>query len=59
MYFFLVGDNRIHRYVTIVDVVEKKDDPFINYLHTKEFEIPYNKDSYVVDFTTIKQNKKR
>jgi len=59
MYFFLVGDNRIHRYVTIVDVVEKKDDPFINYLHTKEFEIPDNKDSYVVDFTHYQTKQKK
>ena len=53
MYFFLVGDNRIHRYVTIVDVVEKKDDPFINYLHTKDLGVPENK-VYVVDFTHYK-----
>ena len=50
MYFFLVGDNRIHRYVTINDVVEKKDDPFINYLHTQNLEVPSGK-KYVVDFT--------
>ena len=58
MYFFLVGDNRIHRYVTIGDVVEKKDDPFINYLHTKDLDIPQDQ-SYVVDFThyKTKQNK--
>jgi DNA polymerase-3 subunit alpha len=58
MYFFLVGDNRIHRYVTISDVVEKKDDPFINYLHTRDLGIPEDK-TYVVDFThyKTKQNK--
>ena len=53
MYFFLVGDNRIHRYVTIEDVVSKKDDPFVNYLHTKDLGVPDNK-VYVVDFTHYK-----
>jgi DNA polymerase-3 subunit alpha len=58
MYFFLVGDNRIHRYVTIGDVVDKKDDPFIRYLHNKDLSIPEYK-VYVVDFThyKTKQNK--
>ena len=53
MYFFLVGDNRIHKYVTIEDIVNKKDDPFVNYLHNKDLGIPENK-SYVVDFTHYK-----
>ena len=53
MYFFLVGDNRIHRYVTIEDVVGKKDDAFIKYLHTQNLEIPEDK-VYVVDFTHYK-----
>ena len=58
MYFFLVGDNRIHRYVTIEDVVNKKDDPFINYLHTRDLGVPEDR-NYVVDFThyKTKQNK--
>lgn len=58
MYFFLVGDNRIHRYVTIGDVVEKKDDPFINYLHTQDLEIPNGK-KYVVDFTHYQTKQKK
>jgi hypothetical protein len=53
MYFFLVGDNRIHRYVTIEDVVNKRDDSFINYLHTKDLNVPQDK-MYVVDFTNYK-----
>jgi len=53
MYFFLVGDNRIHRYVTIEDVVNSKEDPFINYMHNKDLGIPENK-KYVVDFTHYK-----
>lgn len=59
MYFFLVGDNRIHRYVTIGDVVDKKDDPFINYLHRKEPDIPEGKSSYVVDFTHYQTKQKK
>jgi DNA polymerase-3 subunit alpha len=58
MYFFLVGDNRIHRYVNIDDVVGKKDDPFVRYLYADS--IPLNTDHYaVVDFTPYKtkQNK--
>jgi DNA polymerase-3 subunit alpha len=59
MYVFLVGDNRIHRYVSIDDVANKKpDDFFIKYLHVNS--IPANNDQYaVVDFTPYKtkQNK--
>ena len=58
MYFFLVGDNRIHRYVTIDDVVNKKDDPFINYLHDKDLGIPESK-NYVVDFTHYQTKQKK
>ena len=50
MYIFLVGDNRIHRYVTIEDVVDRKADPFIKYLYAKE--IPADTNQYgVIDFT--------
>ena len=54
MYFFLVGDNRIHRYVEIDKVVhEDISDPFVNYLYASKFEL---KDDtyYVVDFTPYK-----
>ena len=53
MYFFLVGDNRIHRYVTIEDVINKKGDPFIDYLKTQDLQVPEEK-KYVVDFTHYK-----
>jgi DNA polymerase-3 subunit alpha len=58
MYFFLVGDNRIHRYVTIEDVVNKKMDPFIDYLYADEM-LSGAGEFYVVDFThyKTKQNK--
>jgi len=58
MYFFLVGDNRIHRYVNIEDVVDKKDDPFVRYLHADS--LPAGAGEYgVIDFTPYrtKQNK--
>lgn len=59
MYFFLVGDNRIHRYVTIDDVVGKKsEDYFVKYLYADH--IPAAADCYaVIDFTPYrtKQNK--
>lgn len=59
MYVFLVGDNRIHRYVTIDDVAEKRDDDvFVRFLHAGSLAI--NHDQYrVVDFTPYrtKQNK--
>ena len=58
MYFFLVGDNRIHRYVTIGDVVNKKDDPFINYLHNQDLGVPEGK-KYVVDFTHYQTKQKK
>ena len=58
MYFFLVGDNRIHRYVTIEDVVNAKEDPFINYLHTQDLQIPDGK-KYVVDFTHYQTKQKK
>ena len=58
MYFFLVGDNRIHRYVTIQDVVDRKDDAFINYLYANEILAGEN-EYQVIDFTPYKtkQNK--
>jgi DNA polymerase-3 subunit alpha len=51
MYFFLVGDNRIHRYVAIDKVVnEDITDTFVNYLYASNFDIEDK--YYVVDFTT-------
>ena len=53
MYFFLVGDNRIHKYVTINDVVEKVDDPFITWLYKDKLSIDSGK-RLVLDFTHYK-----
>ncbi|NDB81303.1 MAG: DNA polymerase III subunit alpha [Alphaproteobacteria bacterium] len=54
MYLFLVGDNRIHRYVTIDDVINKTDDPFVNWLYSMgDSKKEYN-EKLVVDFTNYK-----
>jgi DNA polymerase-3 subunit alpha len=53
MYFFLVGDNRIHKYVTINDVVDKVDDPFVQWLYKDKLKIEDGK-RLVLDFTHYK-----
>ena len=53
MYFFLVGDNRIHKYVTIDDVVNKSDDPFVQWLYRDKLKIDSGK-RLVLDFTHYK-----
>jgi DNA polymerase-3 subunit alpha len=54
MYFFLVGDNRIHRYVEIDRVVkEDRSDPFVNFLYSQKFDLKDN-NFYVIDFTNYK-----
>jgi len=53
MYFFLVGDNRIHKYVTIDDVVNKTDEPFVQWLYKDKLKIDNGK-MLVLDFTHYK-----
>ena len=53
MYFFLVGDNRIHKYVTIDDVVNNIDDPFVTWLYRDKLKIDSGK-RLVLDFTHYK-----
>jgi DNA polymerase-3 subunit alpha len=53
MYFFLVGDNRIHKYVTIDEVVNKSDEPFVQWLHKDSLKIENGK-MLVLDFTHYK-----
>ena len=53
MYFFLVGDNRIHKYVTIDDVVNKIDEPFVQWLYKDKLKIEDGK-MLVLDFTHYK-----
>ena len=58
VYVFLVGDNRIHRYISVDDILNKQDDYFVKYLKTER--IPVEDDKYaVVDFVPYKtkQNK--
>jgi DNA polymerase-3 subunit alpha len=53
MYFFLVGDNRIHKYATISSVVNKEEDPFITWLYKDKLKIDDGK-RLVLDFTHYK-----
>jgi DNA polymerase-3 subunit alpha len=53
MYFFLVGDNRIHKYVTIDDVVNKADETFVHWLYKDKLKIDAGK-RLVLDFTHYK-----
>jgi len=53
MYFILVGDNRIARYIKISDIDPKLDDLFVDYLYRKEYDL--EEDEYiVVNFTPYK-----
>jgi DNA polymerase-3 subunit alpha len=53
MYFILVGDNRIARYINVKDVDPKLDDLFVDYLYRKEYDL--EEDEYiVVNFTNYK-----
>jgi DNA polymerase-3 subunit alpha len=50
MYFILVGDNRIARYVKVTDIDPKSNDLFVDYLYRKEYDL--EEDEYiVVNFT--------
>jgi DNA polymerase-3 subunit alpha len=50
MYFILVGDNRIARYIKVSDIDPKSNDIFVDYLYRKEYDL--QEDEYtVVNFT--------
>jgi len=50
MYFILVGDNRIARYIKVTDIDPKIPDMFVDYLYRKEYDL--EDDEYiVVNFT--------
>ena len=50
MYFILVGDNRIARYIKVSDIDPKSDDMFVDYLYRKEYDL--EDDEYtVINFT--------
>jgi len=53
MYFILVGDNRIARYVNVKDINPNAKDLFVDYLYRKEYDL--EEDEYmVVNFTPYK-----
>ena len=50
MYFILVGDNRIARYVKVSDMDPSGSNSFVDYLYKKQYDL--DEDEYVVvDFT--------
>lgn len=53
MYFILVGDNRIARYVKVSDITPHSEDPFVQYLYRKEYDLEEG-EQMVVDFTNYK-----
>lgn len=53
MYFILVGDNRIARYVKVSDIKPDSDDPFVQYLYRKEYDLE-DGEQQVIDFTNYK-----
>ena len=50
MYFILVGDNRIARYIKVSDIDPKSDDLFVDYLYRKEYDLE-DEEYTVVNFT--------
>jgi DNA polymerase-3 subunit alpha len=53
MYFILVGDNRIARYVKVQDINPQSKDSFVDFLYRKEYDLDENQ-YHVVDFTPYK-----
>ncbi len=54
MYVFLIGDNRIHRYIEADEFGDMQDDSFVKYLTCDELENTDEESYYVVDFTNYK-----
>ena len=50
MYFILVGDNRIARYIKVSEIDPNKNDLFIDYLYKKEYDLQED-EYFVVNFT--------
>jgi len=53
MYFILVGDNRIAKYIKVSDIDPKSTDIFVDYLYRKEYDLADN-EYIVVNFTPYK-----
>jgi hypothetical protein len=54
MYVFLIGENRIHRYIEADEFENLQDDPFVRYLNASPVEIGGDKRYFVVDFSNYK-----
>jgi DNA polymerase-3 subunit alpha len=53
MYFILVGDNRIAKYVKVQDIKPDSKDSFVDFLYRKEYDLQ-EKEYVVIDFTPYK-----
>ncbi len=53
MYFILVGDNRIAKYVKVQDITPDSTNTFVDFLYRKEYDLE-EKEYMVVDFTPYK-----
>jgi len=53
MYFILVGDNRIAKYVNVKDVKSDSDNSFVKYLYSKAYDLDEGQ-YQVIDFTNYK-----
>lgn len=53
MYFILVGDNRISRYVKVSDIKPDSEDLFVQYLYRKQYDLEEDQ-MYVVNFNPYK-----
>ena len=56
MYFILVGDNRIARYVKVSDINRESDDPFVRYLYLNSYDIKED-EQIVINFNPYKTSK--
>ena len=53
MYFILVGDNRIAKYVKVQDIASDSKDTFVDFLYRKDYDLS-DKEYIVIDFTPYK-----
>jgi DNA polymerase-3 subunit alpha len=53
MYFVLVGDNRIARYINVKDINKNSSDLFVNYLYRDSYDLAED-EYFVVNFTPYK-----
>jgi DNA polymerase-3 subunit alpha len=53
MYFILVGDNRIARYIKVSDIDPKSGDLFVDYLYRKQYDL-LDDEYMVINFTPYK-----